>query len=100
MALNEELQEEFDKDSKMALNEELQEELDEDCELKRLYCINHSIDDPWFQVFIVIYVVLMISSLLSNTSVCVALKRIGKRRNKKHKQSLRDNLLVRPLKKN
>ena len=83
----------------MTLNEALQEELDEDCELKRLYYINHSIDDPWFQVFIVIYVILMISSLLSNTSVCVALKRIGKRRNKKHKQSLRDNLLVRPLKK-
>ena len=83
----------------MTLNEELQEELDEDCELKRLYYINHSIDDPWFQVFIVIYVMLMISSLLSNTSVCVALKRISLRRNKKQKQSLRDNLLVRPLKK-
>ena len=84
---------------KMTLNEELQGELDEDCELKRLYYINHSIDDPWFQVFIVIYVILMISSLLSNTSVCVALKRIGLRRNKKQKQSLRENLLVRPLKK-
>ena len=68
--------------SKMALIEELQEELDEDCELKRLFYLNHSIDDPWFQVFIVIYVVLIISSLLSNTSVCVAHKRIGKRRNK------------------
>ena len=81
----------------MTLNEELQEELDEDCELKRLYYINHSIDDPWFQVFILIYVILMISSLLSNTSVCVALKRIGQRRNKKHKKWLQDNLLVRPL---
>ena len=84
---------------KMTLNEELQGELDEDCELKRLYYINHSIDDPWFQVFIVIYVILMISSLLSNTSVCVAQKRIGLRQNKKQKQSLRENLLVRPLKK-
>ena len=82
---------------KMTLNEALQEELDEDCELKRLYYINHSVDDPWFQIFILIYVILMISSLLSNTSVCVALKRIGRRRNKKQKQSFRDNLLVRPL---
>ena len=38
----------------MALNDELQEELDEDCELKRLYHINHSIDDPWFHIFILI----------------------------------------------
>ena len=81
----------------MALNDELQEESDEDCELKRLYHINHSIDDPWFHIFILIYVMLMISSLLANTSVCVALKRIGQRRNEKQKQSFGDNLLVRPL---
>ena len=81
----------------MGSNEGFQEELEEDCRLKRLYYINHSIDDPWFQVFIVIYVALIISSLLSNTSVCVALKRIGQRRNKRQKKSLRDNLLFRPL---
>ena len=73
----------------MTLIEELQEDLDENCELKRLYYMNHSIDDPWFQVFIVIYVILIISSLLSNTSVYVAHKRIGKRRNKIQKQSLK-----------
>ena len=81
----------------MGSNEGFQEELEEDCRLKRLYYINHSIDDPWFQVFIVIYVALIISSLLSNTSVCVALKRIGQRRNRRQKKSLRDNLLFRPL---
>ena len=72
--------------------------MDEDCELKRLYYINHSIDDPWFYIFIVIYVTLILTSLSSNTSVIVALQRIGKRRAKNLQESLRDNLLVRPPK--
>ena len=72
--------------------------MDEDCELKRLYYINHSIDDPWFYIFIVIYVTLILTSLSSNTSVIVALHRIGKRRAKNLQESLRDNLLVRPPK--
>ena len=69
-----------------------------DCDLKRLYYINHSIEDPWFYIFIVIYVILILTSLSSNTSVIIALQRIGKRRSKKQKESVRPNLLVRPLK--
>ena len=69
-----------------------------DCDLKRLYYINHSIEDPWFYIFIVIYVILILTSLSSNTSVIIALQRIGKRRSKKQKESVRDNLLVRPVK--
>ena len=72
--------------------------MDIDCDLKRLYFINHSIDDPWFNTFIVIYVILILLSLSANTSVILALQRIGKRRTKKQKESLRENFLVRPLK--
>ena len=72
--------------------------MDIDCDLKRLYFINHSIEDPWFYSFIVIYVILILLSLSANTSVILALQRIGKRRTKKQKESLRENFLVRPLK--
>ena len=72
--------------------------MSEDCDLKRLYFINHSIDDPWFYIFILIYVSLIVTAISSNTSVIIALQRISKRRAMKQKESLRENLLVRPLK--
>ena len=72
--------------------------MDIDCDLKRLYFINHSIEDPWFYTFILIYVLLIVLSLTSNMSVIIALQRIGKRRNKKQKKLLRESFLVRPLK--
>ena len=72
--------------------------MNEDCELKRLYFINHSIDEPWFYIFILIYVALIVASLSSNTSVMIALHRISKRREKRHKVSLQGNLLFRPIK--
>ena len=72
--------------------------MDIDCDLKRLYYFNRSLHDPWHSIFMGLYIILTITSLVSNLLLLIALYRFNNNRLRHQNRLSSQNLLIRPLK--
>ena len=72
--------------------------LEIDCDLKKLYFFNHSLQEPWHHVYIILYILLTATSFISNAMLLIAIQRFGKKRIQKQNRLSSRNFLIRPLK--
>ena len=72
--------------------------LEIDCDLKRLYYLNHSTHGPWHWAFIIAYITLTLLSIVSNSSLLLALNRYNERKRRQQNPLATPNFLVRPMK--
>ena len=72
--------------------------LEIDCDLKKLYFLNHSLQEPWHHIYIVLYILLTATSFISNVMLVIAIQRFGNKRMRKQNRLSSRNLLIRPLK--
>ena len=71
--------------------------MDIDCDLKKLYFFNRSLHDPWHSLFLALYIMLTVTSLVSNFLLLIALYRFNNKRLQRQNRLSNQCLLIRPL---